>query len=209
MEIRVLDIIQWIIILFAFVAAIVKRKNFGPARQYFEWYMLFVICIQICSELLYVYGSSEYGNSIIYNVYDVVTYLFFLRWFYYMVPYKKLVLISTVIYGIAFVTSLFVDNYFLDFSSINTYTGTLMILILTNAYYVSLLKREEIVSFTRLPSFWIASGLLIFNIGYLPLTLLILSRSTFSLFDLSIVPTLLMVVLYGSFIKAFLCPKEI
>tara|TARA_R110001632_G_scaffold149752_5_gene267178 strand:+ start:926 stop:1555 length:630 start_codon:yes stop_codon:yes gene_type:complete len=209
MEIRVLDIIQWTMILIAFVAAIVKRKNFGPARQYFEWYMLFVICVQICSELLYAYGSDEYGNSIIYNIYDVVTYLFFLRWFYHIVPYKKLVLISTLVYGIAFVTSLFVDDYIVDFSRINTYTGTLVILILTNAYYVSLLKREEIVSFTRLPSFWIASGLLIFNIGYLPLTLLILSKSTFILFDLSIVTTLLTVVLYGCFIKAFLCPKEI
>jgi hypothetical protein len=108
----------------------------------------------------------------------------------------------------AFVISLFVDDYIIDFSRINTYTGTLVILILTNAYYVSLLKREEIVSFTRLPSFWIASGLLIFNIGYLPLTLLILSKSTFVLFDLSIVTTLLTVVLYGCFIKAFLCPKE-
>lgn len=208
MEIRVVDFIQWIMILLAFVVAIVKRKNFGPPRLYFEWYMLFVIGIQICSELLYAYGSGEYGNSIIYNVYDVVTYLFFLRWFYHILPYKILVLISTVVYGMAFVISLFVEDYIIDFSRINTYTGTLVILILTNAYYVSLLKREEIVSFTRLPSFWIASGLLIFNIGYLPLTLLILSKSTFVLFDLSIVTTLLTVVLYGCFIKAFLCPKE-
>jgi len=186
-----------------------KRKIcFNSSLRYFIYYLVFVsLIIEVSANLVRKFTSL--GNHFIYNIYDIVTYTFFLFWFYSILKQKKMVKFLMLIYFIGLIFSLIFEDFF-NILNINYYIGTIIILILVVTYFSSLLQKKEVIHFTKIPEFWISTGILVFNIGYLPIAFLLnFQLAQNDRVTIQIVILLLNVILYGCFIKAFLCQKKI
>ncbi|MBD0831402.1 hypothetical protein [Aestuariibaculum sediminum] len=123
-----------------------------------------------------------------------------------MVTYKKAVLFAGLLYFACLCFSLYKESFFNGFLNVNVFTGTIIILILVVVYYIDLLKSRLAINFLSLPEFWVVTGLLVFNIGYLPILILIHANIETAI-DTNMEMFILNLLLYGSFIKAFLCYK--
>jgi len=186
-----------------------KRKILNNSSlRYFIYYLVFVfLIIEVSANLVRKFTSL--GNHFIYNIYDIVTYTFFLFWFYSILKQKKMVKFLMLIYFIGLIFSLIFEDFF-NILNINYYIGTIIILILVVTYFSSLLQKKEVIHFTKISEFWISTGILTFNIGYLPIAFLLnFQLAQNDRVTIQIVILLLNVILYGCFIKAFLCQKKI
>ena len=197
-------ILGGVILISALAVSIYRyRRIRKTSLRNFGYYLVFAILIETCA-----YLSDDRGiDAIIYTTYDVVTYLFFILWFYEVFHKNVFVLRLLGIYLILLTLSFIVED--ITKPLIIAQTGaTLILLYLTVLFYARLLKSDKVVQFFKLPEFWITIGLLIFNLGYLPLSWALKLD-----FDLSRETSLLLTlftsgVLYSCFIKAMLCPVK-
>lgn len=187
-------------------ASIVRYKfNKTSTQRYFLHFMIFVAIIEISANLARVYTSL--GNSFVYNIYIISSFYFFFYWFYTILKQKVIVFFVVSCYTIALFVSLYLESFFNSMLSITLYSGTIGILILSTAYYYSLLQGKEVINFVKLQPFWIATGLLIFYIGFLPVQFL-QGLGDFDKINYQFVIMILNILLYGCFVIALLCPLK-
>ncbi len=190
----------------ALLAAIAKwNENKHSSQRYFLHFMIFVAVVEIAANLSRMYTSL--GNSYIYNIYIIVSFLFFFYWFYAILKYKKVFYWILGIYFISVGISISLESFVNEMLHITLYMGTLLILFLTSLYYRSLLEKKEVVDFLKLQPFWIATGLLIFYIGLLPVQFL-QGFKDFDRINYQFIMMVLNIFLYGCFAIAFLCPQK-
>lgn len=200
-----LKITSYSVLIIATLLALYKRKNIlKSSEKYFVHYLIFVVAHELIAYIqVSVFGILTYVN---YNCFDIITYSYFIYWFYKIIETKKTVVVLGVIYILSSTISLAIEDFFNSYLKINIFAGTIILLLLTFNFYIHYLKKKEVVNFIKNPQFWITTGLLIFNIGYLPI-LISFQIPGFNLFYTDFGITLLNVLMYGSFIKAFLCYK--
>lgn len=199
----IFQIISYSIQILALAVGFKYKSRFkDPAVLYFLYYLVFVVLNQL-AELLNRY-LLELPRFIFYNIYDIVTFLFFLYWFNRVLKKKTFLYIVGSLYLIALGVSLYFENIVYNTMDINTIAGTIMTLILVMYFYAGLLRKNEVVTFTADPRFWISTGLMIFYIGFLPI-LIVLNIDGFNATHIDVVILALNVLMYGCFIRAFLC----
>ena len=187
-------------------AAIVRwNENKHSAQRYFLHFMVFVAVVEISANLSRIY--TNLGHSYIYNVYIIVSFLFFFSWFYTIVKPKKMFYWIFGIYAIAIIISVSTESFTKNLLHITLYVGTLLILFLATMYFKSLLEKKEVVHFHKLQPFWIATGLLIFYVGFLPVQFL-RGLEGFDRVNFQFIMMVLNIFLYGCFVIAFLCPQK-
>jgi hypothetical protein len=198
----VLHAVQGIALWAVFSRRIAMRNS---TEQYFLYYISYIVLNEIIAKVL---TNTNLGNYIVYNMYDVVTYLFFIYWFYTLLNKKVWILILGIMYLIGLSYNIFfTEESILGLLTMNVYVGTFVILILSVSYFASLLQSKEAINYIELPAFWITTGLLIFQIGYLPIHY-ILKIDSFNPTVLYASITLLNILQYGFFTKGFLCYKK-
>ena len=146
-------------------------------------------------------------DNIFYTIFDVVMFSFFILWFYEVLSKRIFVIKLLVLYFSLLIVSLIIEDISKPLIIAQT-GGTIILFYLTVVFYVRLLKSDEVVAFLKLPEFWITIGLLIFNLGYLPLSWAL--KFDFSITrELSLLLTFITnAILYLCFIKALLCPMK-
>ncbi len=186
------------------VATFNRKQLLKSSEKYFLYYLVFIVIHELVAFIQnYYFKISTFVN---YNIFDIVSYSFLIYWFYKILDNKKTITFLGIIYIINIIISLIIEDFFNSYLKINIFGSTIVILILTMSFYTHLLKKREVVSFTNNPQFWITTGLLIFNIGYLPV-LILLNLSNFNSLYVDFGITILNILMYGCFIKAFLCYK--
>lgn len=200
-----LQIISYIFIFSALLVAILNNNNLkNTSEKYFVYYLSFVFTIEMLQIILHNY--YKLNTSFIYNLYDIVTFSFFIYWYYKVLDSKKLVKMAAVIYLIALISSLFINDFFSENLNSSIYIGALLILILTIIYFSELLNKDEIINFSQNSKFWISLGLVVFYIGYLPILFLLSSKYAKQV-NIDFMITILCVLTYSFFIKGFLCSQ--
>jgi len=186
--------------------AIIYRWEFikHTTERYFLFYLIYIMINEVIAKIL---TYSDLGNYALYNIYDLVTYSFFLFWFSKIIPYKKVINALLALYVIGLLTSLFIEDPIHSFLNIHVYTGTTIILILVVLYFASLLQQEQIIHYLKTPAFWITTGLLLFHMGYIPIQFL-LSFENFDRTGIYAVLSILNILQYGCFTKGFLCNQR-
>ena len=185
--------------LWACIAAWSKSRN--TSEHYFLPFLLFVALGELTANLLY--KQFDWINHVVYNTYDIVSFLFYIIWFYTILKSKKLVLIFGILYVIILGISLYLEPYTSVFLNINLYGGTIILLTLVFLFYASLLQKSKVIDFLRLPSFWIATGILIFHIGYLPIHFLTNIKGAYDYDQVQFIIMILNILMYGCIAKAF------
>ncbi|SDE59826.1 hypothetical protein SAMN04487992_102152 [Cellulophaga baltica] len=149
-------------------------------------------------------------NFVIFIAYDLMFfgYFFYLLWhFCYLQQNKKIILIGTIIYALAFLINAMSTNIITD-PQIYSYNIGSLILIL--AAFIFLKENIQTKFFKKNALFWISIGLLIFHIGFIPINILY-SFSTMETKTMNyILPKfhlVLVFLMYGSFIYGFIQMK--
>lgn len=191
----------------ALIAAIWYWRAYRHSTErYFLWFMIYVVIHEVTG-LCYTYFIDNL-NDIIYNVFTLVSFLFYFFWFS-KILWKRLFLIPVLlsIFLIFYLYDLFDKDVFYNLYLNPIIAGSFCILILTISYFVELLNTNTIMSFASSQRFWIVTGLFSFYIGLIPL-LIFHSYLDYGGHFYSIVITVLNAVLYGCIFKSFLCLRK-
>ncbi len=198
-----LIVTKLVLFLSAFISFWRWEKLQAGNLVYFPLYMLFVVIIEVCSH----FNSIHSLDKQLYSLFDVVTYSFFISWFYSILGKNKLVVLLGVCYVISLIFSLMLEDITRELT-IQSTVGTVIMFLLSILFYTSLLKSNQLIDFIKLPAFWIVTGILIFTLGYLPITFSLTKDFLPSRDVVYLILVVVNVLLYGFFSIAFLCPQK-
>ena len=200
-------IFRFAAIAITFIIALLYWQRYKNSHQKsIPFYLGFVLLLEIVATIGVVYSHRDPAN--IYLIYTVVSVFYFLNWF-------RLILSGAIVPKASLV--FFVVYILLGSLYFNTLGGNLKhlisvgsILILVNSftYFISLLKSDEVIKFLRLQQFWIVAGMVLFYIGFFPVHILqpYMIKDNQNWIRLFI--TILNILQYGFFTISFLCLRR-
>ena len=154
------------------------------------------------------------NNMVIYNPFMLIEFCFYaiffkmiirLRWFKKMIDWY---LILFTFFWLVNVVFIFGINAWVSYVSV---VGSLFTIFFAIMYYYQILTETEVHSLTKIPEFWIATGVIIFYAGNLPYTgmLNFLIHNYKNLASqLTYVLKVLNIVMYSLFAYAYLCQPK-
>lgn len=154
-------------------------------------------------------------NVQLYNILSSIEIMFFL-WFFMQIidntAVKRIIKITIIIYPLIVLANKFLVQKGLQYHSLTAGLGGLLVVVAAVYYFFELFDSDKIINLVREPAFWISSGLLFFYSCSFPLFTLITffySPSDSIIFYLADISSVLNILLYSSFIVAFLCRIKI
>lgn len=200
--IKLLSVILWFFQGAAFLAAILYWNKYKTTTQrYFVYFLAYVV---VHETMGYFVGSN---NLYIYNVYIILSFAFYLFWFYLILKHKRMIIALSIVFFISVCIAVLFENFWNDLWKIPSITGTIIVLINSTLFYRSLLNKAEVVDYQKSQEFWIVTGLLIFYIAFLPILMFWRFIDNTSL-PFRIIITVLNIILSGCFIMSFLCLRK-
>ncbi|MGB1451522.1 MAG: hypothetical protein ACPG7E_07420, partial [Marinirhabdus sp.] len=151
----------------------------------------------------------EINGNWIYNTFMFFSFLFYFYW-YYRIFKNKLFKTLVVLFAISFVTVAIAHWLLPGWESFHMYTyltGAVLLFMSTLLHFYELLYKEELFVIKHKLGFWISTGLLLFYIGLIPLTIFRGGLNTEGLaYNLLLVG--LNLILYGCYTIGFLWLKK-
>ncbi len=174
--------------------------------------LAFVFILEVIGVRL---ASKGLSNITLYNVLGTVQIVFYL-WFFSQIIMKLSIRNClkwlVVLYPVFVVLNKLLIQTGLQYHTLTVALGGLMIVLAAIYYFLELFQSEKSVALAQEPAFWIASGLLFFYSCSFPLFTLVnkfYSPSNKIIFYLIHLSSILNILLYSSFIIAFLCRIKI
>ncbi|WP_273568870.1 hypothetical protein [Maribacter halichondriae] len=173
MEVFYLTYLITLVQLLAAIWATISFKKYRhSAERYFLHFLWFTVGIEITAGVLSdVFSIDTYW---LYNFYMVVSFLFFFYWYYTILrtkTQKKAILVFVLIFiGMVIWDFMYRDE--LGYQEFTFVSGAFLIMICTMFHFRQLLYSDEVLVLKHKLSFWISTGLLLFNMGMIPLMLL-------------------------------------
>lgn len=198
-----------IVLLLIQVAALVQGlKNFSFLRttseKYLVYYMVLVVLVEVPG---FIMSRWLINTSPLYNTYMLLSFSIFFIWFYKILKSRPIVLLSAFLFLAGYVYSLITQDFMYGLLSYALAVGTIAILVLVFMLYLDMLKSDNVINYKDSRRFWIATGLLLFHIGFLPISFFQSVVDVYGL-EYSFILTGLNVIVYGCFIKAFSCIEK-
>ena len=161
MKFSVSDLIQLSIFLISL--SVFAQK---PVPLYLRLFPVYFFLLMIVDIVLELTTELSIHNNILLNTWTPVEfsfYFFVIGWVVVSKKVKKRILYTTT----AFVIFAFINLFFFQhndlFNPINFTVGTVITVVFCIYYFFELFQKTEAQSLSRLPSFWIISGIL-FNV---------------------------------------------
>jgi hypothetical protein len=153
---------------FALGVSYLYYKELRPVQlRVLVWTMIFWLVKEVIGVVYY--DVTKNSNHFIYNIYILPQYLAYFFIFYksYLSPlFKKITLYAGVAFIITYIYNIFILKQFYSFSgNIANNVGELITLALCCLYMAELLMQETFINYFRIPSFWIATGLMFYCTG--------------------------------------------
>lgn len=201
--IQFLNLIIYTALLAALVAAIWHWPLYKHSTQ--RWFLFFLIYVVVQEVVGFVLPLFDISNFAVSNIYIIISFSFYLYWFGLILRKRKIPYLFLLLFLISVPFSIYFEDVFWVDLLLSSFTaGTVLVLFCIALYFLELLGESKIVNLHQSQRFWIIAGLLIFNIGFLPLVFLGNYLDTYGL-AYSIVLTILNVILYGTYTIGFLC----
>jgi hypothetical protein len=151
----------------AFLTSVIVWNSIKSTQlHWFMPYLFFIVMVELIGR--YIKLELHLRNGWLYNISVPIEYLFFSFMFlnfYRSFHYKK----ATILFLILFPLFTFINIFFVQgtsgFNSNLLKAGSFCMIIFCCFYFFELLRVETIIDPLKEPFFWIASGLLIFNVG--------------------------------------------
>ena len=198
------SILEWIAAIWATVH-FNKYKN-SPER-YFIYLLWFTVLVETVGRgWRYAFESSNFW---VYNVYMLVLFSFYFFWYQSIFEQKTLRKVIWI-FAIIFAGVAIWNFVFESWDGYHKYTfvaGAFLTMICTLFHFRKLLYGDEVLILKHKLAFWISTGLLLFNVGMIPLMLLS-HNLNFGGKYFGIIILVLNSILYGCYIIGFQWAKE-
>ncbi|WP_340155636.1 hypothetical protein [uncultured Winogradskyella sp.] len=152
----------------------------------FIWYLWFIVFIETFAlysyTMLYNYDNSLFNwiknsvfctNSWLFNLYSLVSILILSKFYLGIINdvlSKKIINILTLCYFVfAIFYHIFSGDFFVLSIPYDIFFETLLVFAFVMLYYKQLLKSDKVLSFYKLPVFYLSSGLLLWYLVVTPL----------------------------------------
>ncbi|MGB0981333.1 MAG: hypothetical protein ACPGUH_04455 [Winogradskyella sp.] len=197
-----LKILSFLFMLSALFVGLYQNKYIKKST---EKAFVYYIGYALTNDIIVVSLSSlSIDPYILIDLYEIITFSFFSVWYYIIIKEKrKVIKYLSFLYLIILILSLIAINNL----TISNLYALITTLIFVTLHYNSLLNKKEVVNYLSEPKFWFSSGVLIYQVGFLPVMILLIINKGQKL-DIDIFTVILNIIFYSCIIKGFLCYKK-
>lgn len=152
------DIINFAIFVISFLVFIHK-----PTPVYLKLFPVYFFCeliVVLREEWLSNHGKYNTGLANVWGIVEFCFYFFVLREIIVRLKIKRLMLYVSVAFASFAFFNLLVIQHKVGFNPVNFTIGCLITVSFCIYYFVELFQKTEAQSLSRLPAFWISSGIL-------------------------------------------------
>ncbi len=142
-----------------------------PIPVYLKLFPLYFLCALICGmrvEWLAFHNLYSTGIANIWSIFEFCYFFFIIHETIVNKKVKRIILYIILIFAILAFFNMFFIQKKVGFNPINFTVGCLIIVSLCIYYFVELFQKTEVQSLSKLPEFWIVSGLLFNNVLSFP-----------------------------------------
>lgn len=203
-----------IYIVFILLAALASSLTYFQKTKPTGFLLFFPIYLFITFTVEYMAVQMSYkgANTVtLYNVFGTIEIVFYL-WMFSRIIHETTIKKVLKSFIWAYPLAVIINKTFIQkgeqYHTLTAGLGSLLIVLAAIYYFYELFQSEKSVDLVREPSFWISSGLLFFYSCSFPLFSLVshfYSPSNKIINYLASLSSLLNILLYSSFIIAFLC----
>ena len=184
--------------------------------KYFDTALRFIPILYLytfLNELLgYLTKSNEHialifsdlaDNSIIYNLYTIISYLYYYYIFWSFSTdktFRKNIVYGTIIFLVSCIINVFLQSFASDFQTLTYLVGGCILLYCAISYLWSFVSQNIAFRFKQNILFWISLGLTIFYIGYLPIKILKFYNLTYGLTESPMVRNIHLTLIYAMYL---------
>lgn len=166
------------------------------------WIFLPFLLYTFLNEIAATYVAIQYQNRILYNVYIILSFLVFLYWFDRLIGLKFWKWIILGIFSFVVFYDIQSKGFVIPLLKTAINFQSILVLGFSFLFFAKLLGKKEVVEYQKLPEFWIVTGILLFYIGFVPLSLVIgMGYNVQELYAYAIIP--LNFILYGGYMIGF------
>lgn len=199
--------INFVELITAILATVFIKKYVASKEKYFIYFLWLTFGIEVIGIIMR--RGFHLENFWVYNFYMIVSFLFYFFWYHSILKGEN-VRNAILAFALLFSGVALWNFVFQHWSGYHRYTfvvGALFTLVCAIFHFWQLLYSDEILEVKYKLGFWISTGLLLFNMGMVPLMLLNgyfkLSGTNYYVLIIS-----LNVILYGCYIIGFLWTKK-
>ncbi|GGK38235.1 hypothetical protein E2488_10325 [Gramella jeungdoensis] len=187
--------------------------NYSKIRDslYIKLFLIFIAYSLLTEISAFIIGVLLRINTFpIYNTWNLMNHFFYLFFFLHLLQNSLKRKILKFIIGIYAVFTAVVISFYVDFLSkflsINSVIGSILIVISIMIYFSELLQSDEILNLKKSIYFWISLGVLLFNIGFIPVYII----AEFIVFGgvFKIITFFLNLLMISCFVTGFIVSKK-
>ncbi len=166
----VADLINLILIITFVISVFTYKKYKNTPLKYFVYFLGYGIATEFLGR--YFYDIFGFPNYILYNIYALIQFIYFLGLF--LRSFKKRISKNTVKIFIVlclvffFINSFFYQNILKNIQSYFFLFGGIILIITILLFLIELLNSDSILKIKNLLIFWVAVGMFLFQLGFIP-----------------------------------------
>lgn len=162
-------------LLTAVIGTIYFKKYKNTKLHYFLHFIWYTVINEIITGILLKRFLGIEEANIFYNIYYVISFLFYFSLFKKHVSnkaYRSTINVFLYVYLISLIINGFSQNYLTDNQIIPYVIASGFLIIIIVFYYIEVLKSEKVLKIQKNLLFWISIGLIIYSIGLIPFRIL-------------------------------------
>ena len=162
----------FVIPLFEIIAAVFATIYFKKYSKSTERYFLYFLWFTFLTDTtgFFVGWFFKKDNTWIYIPFMLISFLFYFYWYYTIIKkklFKKIITLLSLLFVIFAIKDMITESW--NYYHISTFIVGAVIIVITSVFYFSeLLNSNEVINIKHKLKFWIATGLLLFNVGSVP-----------------------------------------
>ncbi len=145
--------------------SLINFKSLDNKLRLFSIYLFITFLKEsVCAYL----AISGLQNLHLYNIFSIIEYLVYFYLYYSVFQgarLKNIVLAFSVITITVYLLDILVINGLYNFNTLTTTVGGFTIAVTTLLYFYQLIKGIEHSNLTKVPMFWISTGILFYSVG--------------------------------------------
>ena len=134
----------------------------------FPVYFLGALAVGLRVEWLYKHGQYNTGVLNIWGIIEFCFFFFVLREIIVNVKIKRIISFIAIVFALFAFINIFYIQQSVGFNPVNFTIGCLITVLGCMYYFIELFQKAEAQSLSRLPAFWVASGILFTTILSFP-----------------------------------------
>lgn len=191
-----------------FISTLIGLYNFKKLPPYLKYFSILLVCTLSVESIGYFLIKN---NTWMFNIFTVMEFTFYLAIFRYILvskAQKRAILIFIVTFIIASLVNLLYYQGLFKFNNYSYSYGCMLVCICVMMYFTQLLHNSKPQPLTKIPMFWISTGLLVYyacNFFYMGLLHYIIGASMDLAKQLFMIISVLNIIMYSLFSIGIIC----